>query len=218
MRLSVLAILLAISGAGSALADAQNGLAKFLTTPDEQRAVRESAVADWNASAAPCPRAQGGVENVAFYKTPTFNTAEMPTAGAWKLTTRWTGCGQSKLFSLLYSVGADGRLSRSRLLPGSTAADPLLQRDGTLYAKLAMETDTSKPAGCKDIRIVDTTFGAYGPAASAVRPGAEPRSWNETWTVNACGTVAMVAISFLPNATGTTVSAKLDKAPKAPGR
>lgn len=218
MRFGASIILLAISSAGPAFADAQSGLAKFLNMPDEQRAVRESAVADWNASAAPCPTAQGGVEDVAFYKMPTFNSAGMPTSGAWKLKTRWTECGKSKTFSLLYNVTPDGRLSRSRLLPGTTAADPLLQRDGILYAKLAVEAEPSKPSGCKDIRVVDTAFGAYGPVAPAVRPGAEPRSWSESWTVNACGTAAIVAMNFLPNATGTTISAKVDRAARVPGR
>jgi len=218
MRFSLFVVLLAISGAGPAMADAQSGLAKFLTTPAEQQAVKASAIADWNASAAPCPTAQGALADVIFYNMPTFNSAGMPTSGVWKLTTRWTGCGKSKTFNLFYSVAPDGRLSRSRLLPGTTLADPLLQRDGIAYAKLAIAANNSKPSSCNNIRVADTAFDAYGPAAPAVRPGVDPRSWSENWTVDACGTVATVKISFLPNATGTTISAGVDRAAKPPAR
>ena len=138
----------------------------------------------------------------------------MPTSGVWKLTTRWTGCGKSKTFNLFYNIVPGGQSSRTALLPGTTIADPLLQRDGIAYAKLAIEANGPKPAGCKAIRVIDTAFGAYGPAAPAVRPGVDPRSWNENWTVDACGTAAIVKISFLPNATGTTISATVDKAAK----
>ena len=218
MRFSFLTMVLVLAGTGSAWADAQSDLAKFLNTPAEQQAVRENAIADWNLSSAPCPTAQGALVDVAFYKMPTFNAAGAPTSGVWKLTTRWTGCGKSKTFNLFYNIVSGGQSSRTALLPGATIADPLLQRDAIGYAKLAVEANGPKPAGCNSIRVVDTTFGASGAAAPTVRPGVDPRSWTESWTVDACGAMGIVKVSFLPDATGTTISASVDRPTKPPAR
>ncbi len=218
MRFSVLAVVFALTGAVSAWADTQSDLVKFLNTPAEQQAVRENAIADWNLSSAPCPTAQGALVDVAFYKMPTFNAAGAPTSGVWKLTTKWTGCGKSKTFNLFYNIVPGGSSSRTALLPGTTIADPLLQRDGIRYATLAAEANGPKPAGCNTVRVVDTAFGAYGTPAPKARPGVDPRSWTENWTVDACGTSTLVKLSFLPDATGTTISAGVDRPTKPPAR
>lgn len=218
MRSIALAAVFALTGAVSAWADAQSDLARFLTTPSEQQAIRENAIADWNLSSAPCPAAQGALVDVAFYTTPTFNQAGVPVSGAWKLKTRWTGCGRSKTFNLFYNIVPGGQSSRTALLPGTTIADPLLQRDGIRYARLAAEANGAKSPACTTVRVIDTAFGAYGAPAPNVRPGVDPRSWTENWTVDACGAATVVKLSFLPDATGTTISAGVDKTTKPPAR
>ena len=124
----------------------------------------------------------------------------------------------SKTFFLFYYIVPVGSSSRTALLPGTTIADPLLQRDGIRYATLAAEANGPKPAGCNTVRVVDTAFGAYGTPAPKARPGVDPRSWTENWTVDACGTSTLVKLSFLPDATGTTISAGVDRPTKPPAR
>ena len=144
---------------------------------------------------------------------PTFKAGK-PVSGSWRVITRLSGCGQARSFSLLYALGANGQLARIGMLPGSSVADPLLQRDALMYANLAM--GKLSPPGCKDFKYVDTAFEAFGAPGANVPAGREARSWTEKWRVRACGVDGIVKLYFTPDATGTAISAKLDETVRAP--
>ena len=183
-----------------------------MTGPNEQDLVKSQALRDWNGSVVGCgaPTLEGA--NVVIGVPPTFDKAGKPVSGEWRVITRLAGCGQSKAFNLLYSFAPNGQMLRTGMLPGSSAADPILQRDGLTYATTAMARLT--PPGCKDVRFLDTAFDTFGRAGTGVPAGREARSWTEKWTVWACGVQGIVKLYFTPDARGTTVSTRLDETVK----
>lgn len=181
-------------------------LAKFMTAPDEEQTVKASALRDWNVVVPNCgnPRLQSA--NVVVHVLPKFDIAGKPISGRWQVVTRLEGCGQSKLLNMVYGFGPNGQLVRTAVLPGTTRADPLLQRDALMYAGMGMAKLV--PSGCKDFKYVDTAFDAAGAG----------RAWTEKWTVRACGVDGIVRLYFAPNATGTSISVKPDETVRVPGR
>jgi hypothetical protein len=80
------------------------------------------------------------------------------------------------------------------MLPGESAADPLLQRDAMMGAMGALIT--VEPKGCEKKEITDTAVVGAAPN------GRDP--WTERWTFDTCGKKAAVDVSFTPVAGGGT--------------
>jgi hypothetical protein len=184
-------------------------LRAFLTEPHEQDVVKGQALRDWNNIVANCgaPTLEGA--NVVIGVLPAFDKAGKPVSGNWRVVTRLAGCGQTRTFNLLYAFGKNGQILRIGMLPGSSAADPILQRDALVYANLAM--GRLAPPNCKEFKYLDTAFEAFGAPGTNVPPGREARSWTEKWTVSACGVTGLVKLYFTPDAAGTAISTKLDE-------
>lgn len=175
-------------------------LAKFMSTPDEERNVKSSGLRDWQALVPSCPSPSLAGANVVVHVPPKFDPAGQPVSGFWQVVSRVQGCGQTRQFNLFYTA-ANGKLTRTSALPGTTIADLLLQKDGLMYASMAMVKIA--PADCKDYKFLDTAFEAFGTAA----PGARARPWTEKWTVSACGVDGVVKMRFTPDAKGTQITA-----------
>src|SRR5476649_2870444 len=136
-------------------------LRKFLSDPDEEKIVKAQALHDWNNTVLGCATPPAlDAANVVIGMAPKFDKAGKPVSGNWRVITRLSACDQARNFSLLYAFAANGQLVRLGMLPGSSAADPILQRDAFLYANLAMGKLT--PPGCKDFKYLDTAFEAFG--------------------------------------------------------
>ncbi|MBZ0138572.1 MAG: hypothetical protein K8H87_02210 [Pseudorhodoplanes sp.] len=87
------------------------------------------------------------------------------------------------------------------LLPGTTAADPLLQRD--TFAGSSAAIAGARPKGCDRQWVVDTRL---------VAPRRDHAPWSERWSYDLCGTRAEVEMTFTPSPRGgTTWNAKLVK-------
>ena len=125
-------------------------LAAFLSEQSEKNLVKGQALHDWNGAVVDCgaPTFQGA--NVVIGVPPTFDKAGKPVSGEWRVITRLAGCGKSKAFNLLYSFAPNGQMLRTGMLPGSSAADPILQRDALTYARAAMAklTNPQVEGGC----------------------------------------------------------------------
>jgi hypothetical protein len=80
------------------------------------------------------------------------------------------------------------------MLPGASAADPLLQRDAMMGAVGALVT--VEPKGCEQKQITDTAVVDGQPN------GRDP--WTERWSFDLCGKKAAVDVSFTPVASGGT--------------
>ena len=114
------------------------------------------------------------------------------------------------------SVTTGSRACEGAFSPGTTAAEPRLQKDALQYAAMGMVK--LAPSGCKDFKYLDTAFEAFGATSSNVQPGRQSRMWTEKWTVRACGVDGVVRMHFTPNATGTTISVKPDETIRVAGR
>jgi hypothetical protein len=88
------------------------------------------------------------------------------------------------------------------LLPGTTAADPLLQREGLRLALMAVK---DAAPGCERVAVNDTRADpSAGPALG--RSGAARRPWVEVWTLSACGRAFAVPVRFAPGRDGTEIT------------
>jgi hypothetical protein len=212
----VLLVASAITAASAQPIPMSPELAKFMSTSDEERTAKAYALNDWKLVVPNCanPRLQGA--NVVVHVAPKFDAAGKPVSGRWQVVSRVEGCGVSKVVNLQYGFGANGQLIRLATLPGTTMADPTLQRDALTYAATGMAK--LAPSGCKDFKYLDTAFEAFGPASPTAQPNQPSRTWTEKWMVRACGVDGIVRMYFVPNATGTSVSVKPDETVRVSSR
>jgi hypothetical protein len=80
-----------------------------------------------------------------------------------------------------------------QLLPGTTLADPMLQRDAN--AGIVAVAAVRRPSGCNEPgKVIDTAV-----SKQPERPGVR---WNEVWTVMQCGARLPLPVTFTPASTG----------------
>jgi hypothetical protein len=154
----------------------------------------------------PCPDAQYTVEDrISFYQPPQVDASGKVSAGAWHHVIDEQGCGVRRVLNVLVAARGPGRFDVTPLLPGSTHADPQLQKDAVQYAVRAVATvPGGREAGCTVGYVADTQFVDRAPAAS---PGNTASSWREVWTLVSCTHKALVPMRFAPDATGTSITA-----------
>lgn len=138
-----------------------------------------------------------------------FNPDGSLLRGRWREVIKVDGCATTGLFNVMTATDAAGTVHVVGLLPGTTNASPELSRDGIGYAVSAavgLAMRQGEPAGCAQINILDTVFTGYGEIVNKVTvPGRDPRSWTEAWTVKVCATQVVVKMTFVPDATGTSI-------------
>jgi hypothetical protein len=147
-------------------------------------------------------------KTVGIYHPPTFDGAGAPTSGAWRQGVREEGCGAHRLLNVLAFVKGPKTLVLAPLLPGTTHADPLLQRDGVHYAVLAAGIPEKN---CSIGYVADTQFqqSETPPATGGI--GAP---WKELWTLVSCARTVQISMRFIPDSTGTQIVA--ERAPVLP--
>jgi hypothetical protein len=137
-----------------------------------------------------------------------FGASGQPSGGRWRETLTVNGCGESGIFNVMTFVDNTGQIRTVGLLPGTTRASPILQRDASEYAFIGAASLRAS-AGCKPElwRIIDTVFAGFSAAPAVnVPPGRDPRPWRENWTVLACNVQIIVPLRFVPDATGTGIA------------
>ena len=123
-----------------------------------------------------------------------------PVSGMWKQSFPVRGCGNDTTINLFFKGQPDEKITSIVAVPGDTHADPTLQRDAVRYAWL----------GAKAIAPTCTTPHARHTRYDGV-VDAKHKAWRETWIVAACGQNVEIPITFTPDATGTTITAKMPK-------
>ncbi len=182
-------------------------LLPLLTTPDHRAALLRAARAVDLPGAAPCPDSNyvttGDIGILVPLK---LDSAGKVVQGVWKESIRAEGCGPQRLLNDMTQVEPDGSLVTSPLLPGTTIADPQLQRDSVQYAAAGIG---AMPPGCNQGAVVDTRYVGLDGEAPGTRLGDNqpPHAWDEVWTLEACGKRADVMMKFSPDATGTSIRA-----------
>ena len=182
-------------------------LLPLLTTPEHRAALLRAAHAVEPPGTPPCPDANYQTTGaIAILEAPRLDGAGKVVAGVWKEAIRAEGCGPPRLLNAMTQVLPDGTLQTTPLLPGTTIADPQLQRDSVQYAAAGMG---AMPPGCNQGEVVDTRYiGLEGMPPGTQQPAdAAPKPWTELWTLEACGKRAAVAMQFTPDATGTAIHA-----------
>jgi hypothetical protein len=115
---------------------------------------------------------------------------------------RVEGCGRRSRLNMLVAPAPGGAASVMPLLPGTTAADPLLQREGL---RLALMAAKDRAPDCDRVAVNDTR--AADAAATGTAPGGgAARPWDEIWTLSACGRAFAVPVRFAPGRDGTEIT------------
>ena len=135
------------------------------------------------------------VGEIEFFLPPQLDGGGRVIHGLWREQVAAAGCGTIELLNVFSLAGPDGEPKLLGGLPGTTRADPVLQKEGL---PIAVRGLPGKAASCRDVRVVDT---ALSPDASKDRTA----PWRENWTVLACNEAYPVRLRFTPTADGATI-------------
>lgn len=125
-----------------------------------------------------------------IYKPIRFGSDGLPVAGAFREIVPVSVCGETITLNILATAQPDGSVQRINLLPGTSLADPILQKDVLASAYAA----ASHGRRCRSFAVRTT-------AAAEKEPDG---SWTETWDVRACGRAVPLTVAFHPSADGGT--------------
>jgi hypothetical protein len=187
-------------------------LKTFLMLPDQRKAIDESSAKAWASQVPGCTEPKVTQRNVLILEAPKFDAQGSPLSGNWRVITHIDGCAETRIISLQYWFPASGKLATTLMLPGTSIADPLLQRDAILYAQTGMAAIA--PRDCKESPVINTQFKSWDSAELPGAKGAVRRPWTEEWTVRLCGVSGVVPMHFVPDATGTTIHSEVLKPSK----
>lgn len=197
-------------------------LQQFISDPNYQAAVWNSVRKQAAAMPEHCAdvKSADGRFSVAIAAPVAFekrNERYFPSGGAWVAHLSANVCGTRRQLNILTIAKANGPVNILPLYPGTSRAEPILQRDAT-FAAIGIATAAANRAGaandCKSPRVVDTRFVSIDDKPQPkVMPGRSPYAWHEIWTVDFCGKPFEAAVDFTPDPTGTGFNAHLPAAP-----
>ena len=193
-----------------AAGDDKSALSKILDDPVEQQRVISGAGRSTVFLQNPCADAHFSIEKrYVPYKPLSFDSSGAAVSGAWKQTVVEEGCGETRILNVMVVVQGPGNLAVVPLLPGGTRADPVLQKDAVKYAVTALSTEPGgREQNCNVGYVADTKFvDEDGPAL----PAAKGPPWKELWTLQSCTQKMLVPMRFIPDSTGTSISAGPNK-------
>ena len=181
-------------------------LEQMVATPAWQAPVIAAAKAQFTGTPGGCAAAKyQATGNVTVFQPVQFGADGKPYAGLWAEAVSVTGCGPARQLNVLSIAHADGDPAHVALMPGTSHADPIMQKAALQYAQAV--TSRSPPPGCRQVAFTEARFVKYdGPPNPEVKDGRDARPWDEDWLVQACGSTYVVNIRFKPNATGTELA------------
>lgn len=188
-----------------AAANDQAAFFRVLADPVEQREVIAAAARSQVMVQHPCAEARVRIEPAYVpVVQPTLDESGAVVAGAWKQIVSEQGCDESHALNVLVTMEA-GKRSMAALLPGETHAGPVLQRDAVPFAAQLLATIPGfREPDCKVLFVSETKY--VGTSGEAL-PNSKGPAWKELWTLETCKQVAVVPMTFIPDATGTSISA-----------
>lgn len=140
--------------------------------------------------------------------------------GRQGVSTRWTErwtvdrCGVLVPYLVKFARAEDGDLDvtmqlespapNTAALPGSTIADPVLQRDAVGFLALRDFSASVAEGTCNSRQVIDTQL--IQPLEGAVLEGNRPvgGKWVERWTLARCGVPVRYLVRFTTTPKGTT--------------
>ena len=207
MRVPALAFLiLPMTPCAASAQQAGSALETLRQSPAYQSAMREGAYKSGAWLVGKCePKNPAADASLGMLAAPIFDDKGQPQSGRWIEHVSVEGCGRPWRLNVLMTVTKPGALATVPMAPGTTHADPVLQRDAATFAFVAARID---PKGCKPIYLADTAYDGASPEPAKI-PG-KP-AWSEIWTVAQCDRKAAVAMTFTPDSGGVAIAAKLAK-------
>jgi hypothetical protein len=149
-----------------------------------------------------CPNLVSQGSKITVLRQVSFGQNGLPSAGAWKEAFPVAGCGNDTTLNFFFSASKDGKISTFIGLPGTTIADPVLQKDAMTEALAAAARPETKD--CKSLDVINTD---YLKEAGAPVEGSKGPPRDELWTFNACTAKVQVTVHFTPDPTGTSITA-----------
>jgi hypothetical protein len=192
---------------GPVSADDKADFSKMVSDPVEQQQVLNVAKQSGVVVNNPCPSANFSILNqFVFYKPMVFDNSGRPTQGAWKQSVAQKGCGQNRLLNVIFWLDpGTSSVKAMPLFPGTTRADPILQKDAMPHAAMAAQWPEKN---CKAGYMENTEFLRE---TGEPLEGAKGKPWDELWTLASCTKKAKVTLHFTPDKTGTTVFTSLQE-------
>lgn len=197
---------LGMLAAQAAPSDNNAAFARLLTDPAEQRQVIAGAGRSSVMLRNPCADARFAIEKKFVpYQPVRFDGDGRILAGAWKQSVGEQGCGVSRVLNVIVVAQEGGKLGIVPVLPGASHADPILQQDAL---KIALQAAATVPGGreadCTVSYVADTEYlGEEGETLA----GAKGRPWKERWTLQSCTQKLLIPMRFIPDPSGTSISA-----------
>ena len=179
---------------------------KLLEDPGEQQNVINAAGRSTVFLQNPCAGARFSIEKTFVpYQAADFDATGALVSGSWKQSVDEQGCGATRTLNVMVVSKGLGKLAVVPLLPGGTRAEPLLQQDAVKYAVQALATvPGGREPNCKVGYIADTQFlGEEGQAL----PGSKGPAWKELWTLESCTQKMLIPMRFIPDSSGTSITA-----------
>ena len=148
MRLPALALLiLPLAPCASAGQEADPALDRLRRSPIYQSAMLQGAYRSGAWIVAKCePRNPSASRMLGMIAAPVFDAEGQPQSGRWVEHVSVEGCGRPWRLNVLMMVPKPRTLATMPMAPGTTHADPVLQRDAAKFAFVAARID---PQGCK---------------------------------------------------------------------
>jgi hypothetical protein len=190
---------------GQVSADDKADFSKMVSDPIEQQQVLNVAKQSGVVVNNPCPSANFSILNqFALFKPIAFDNSGRPTQRAWKQSVAEKGCGQDRLLNVFVWLDPNANSVRAMpLFPGTTRADPILQKDAMPHAAMAGQWPEKN---CKTGYVENTEFLRE---TGEPLEGAKGKPWDELWTLASCTKKAKVTLHFIPDKTGTTIHTSL---------
>lgn len=192
---------------GQVSADDKANFAKMVSDPIQQQQVLNVAKQSGVVVNNPCPSANFSILNqFAIHKQMTFDSFGRPTQGAWKQSVAEKGCGQDRLLNVFLWLDPNTNSARAMpLFPGTTRADPMLQKDAMPHAARAAQWP-EKNCGTGYMENTEFLRETREPLE-----GAKGKPWDEVWMLATCTRKAKVTLHFIPDKTGTTIHTSLQE-------
>ena len=199
--------------ASKARADDQAAFSHLLADQTLQQQIVDAAGQSTVMLQKPCPSAKYTLRNKLSVQTAiAFDSSGHIVAGDWKHTVEEQGCGQTRILNVLAVVKGLNTVATIPLLPGTTHAGSVLQKDAVQYAAQVVATvPGGQDPGCKTVYVEDTQFLSQDSAAVA---GGKAPPWREIRTLVSCVQMMRVPMLFVPDSTGTPISAGPNNAVK----
>lgn len=144
-----------------------------------------------------CAKAQfRPVGQIEFFIPPQTDGGGRIVHGLWREQVGAVGCDTVVLLNVFSLADQSGEPKLLGGLPGTTRADPVLQKQGL---PIAVHGLPAKAAACRDVRVVDTLLAPDAPKERTA-------PWHESWTVLACNEAYQIPLRFTPTGDGATIA------------